>query len=346
MKHLNDIRKSLITFVLIILFISGLINIAIVYGLQLNNMITSIDKIPFVILIISLLLSFIFSSILTIFFSKTVLKPLQELIAATKQIRKGNFNIRIPTVKSFNNKKTEISDLIENFNLMSEELASIELFKNDFINNFSHEFKTPIASIIGFAKELERDDLSEEEKHIYLSIIIKESSRLATLSSNILLLTKLENQTIITNQTYFSLDEQIRNTILLMQEDWENKNLELDLSLDSVSYHGNEELISQVWINLINNAIKFSNQNGTIKIRLSQQDSQIIVTISDNGIGMDKKLLEHIFDKFYQGDSSRSTNGNGLGLSLVKKILDLSNGTISVTSQVDKGSTFTVILNI
>lgn len=228
---------------------------------------------------------------------------------------------------------------------MTQQLASIELFKNDFINNFSHEFKTPISSIIGFAEELERDDITKEERKLYLSIIISESKRLANLSSNILLLTKLENQMIITNKKTFSLDEQIRNTILMMQDDWKSKNVNLELSLEAVEYYGNPELIKQIWINLINNAIKFTDENGTIKINLKTDDTKIIVVIEDNGIGMEPEIIKHIFDKFYQGDASRATKGKGLGLSLVKKIVDLSKGTIEVKSKIDQGTTFTIYLD-
>lgn len=228
---------------------------------------------------------------------------------------------------------------------MTQQLASIELFKNDFINNFSHEFKTPISSIIGFAEELERDDITKEERKLYLSIIISESKRLANLSSNILLLTKLENQMIITNKKTFSLDEQIRNTILMMQDDWKSKNVNLELSLEAVEYYGNPELIKQIWINLINNAIKFTDENGTIKINLKTDDTKIIVVIEDNGIGMEPEIIKHIFDKFYQGDASRATKGKGLGLSLVKKIVDLSKGMIEVKSKIDQGTTFTIYLD-
>ena len=348
MKHVSSLRKSLILFVFFILIITGFISFILLY-LILKNYgsigVAQIRRVPILLIIIATIVAIAVGTLVTIIISKTVLKPLQQVINATKEIGQGNFNYTIPETNLINNKKTEITELISSFNVMTQQLASIELFKNDFINNFSHEFKTPISSIIGFAEELERDDITKEERKLYLSIIISESKRLANLSSNILLLTKLENQMIITNKKTFSLDEQIRNTILMMQDDWKNKNVNLELSLEAVEYYGNPELIKQIWINLINNAIKFTDENGTIKINLKTDDTKIIVVIEDNGIGMEQEIIKHIFDKFYQGDASRATKGKGLGLSLVKKIVDLSKGTIEVKSKIDQGTTFTIYLD-
>ncbi|WP_294581796.1 HAMP domain-containing sensor histidine kinase [uncultured Thomasclavelia sp.] len=348
MKHVSSLRKSLILFVFFILIITGFISFILLY-LILKNYgsigVAQIRRVPILLIIIATIVAIAVGTLVTIIISKTVLKPLQQVINATKEIGQSNFNYTIPETNLINNKKTEITELISSFNVMTQQLASIELFKNDFINNFSHEFKTPISSIIGFAEELERDDITKEERKLYLSIIISESKRLANLSSNILLLTKLENQMIITNKKTFSLDEQIRNTILMMQDDWKSKNVNLELSLEAVEYYGNPELIKQIWINLINNAIKFTDENGTIKINLKTDDTKIIVVIEDNGIGMEPEIIKHIFDKFYQGDASRATKGKGLGLSLVKKIVDLSKGTIEVKSKIDQGTTFTIYLD-
>ena len=229
---------------------------------------------------------------------------------------------------------------------MTDELGSTEMFRNDFINNFSHEFKTPIVSIRGFAKQLQNDDLSEEQRREYIDIIVNESDRLASMSSNILLLTKFENQQMVTDKTEFYLDEQIRKCILLLEKDWAKKNIEFDIDLNEIRYYSNEEMLSHVWLNILNNAIKFTPEKGTVTVKCYHDSSNITVKIIDNGIGMDDKTQRHIFDKFYQGDASHTSIGNGLGLPLAKRVVTLCGGKISVKSQMGKGTTFIVRLPI
>ncbi len=268
-------------------------------------------------------------------------KPILKLTSATKEVAKGNFDIQLE-----NTSDDEIGQLTKNFNKMTRELKSIEYLRKDFINSVSHEFKTPIASIQGFAKLLQNGNLSDDEKQEYTNIIVEETARLSKLSSNILKLSKLENQEVIDRKVVFSLDEQIRKSILLLEHEWSKKNIDLDIELDKVKFQGDEELLQQVWINLLSNAIKFSNSNSTISIRLYQISSAVEIKISDTGIGMDEKTMMRIFEKFYQGDKAHSYDGNGLGLSLVKRILDLCGGSISVESKLHQGSTFTVELPI
>jgi len=227
---------------------------------------------------------------------------------------------------------------------MTRELKGIEYLRKDFINSVSHEFKTPIASIQGFAKLLQKGNLSEEEKQEYTNIIVEETSRLSNLSSNILKLSKLENQEMIDRKAIFSLDEQIRRSILLLEHEWSKKNICFDIELDSVKFPGDEELLQQVWINLLGNAIKFSNDNSSITVRLHGSASFVKVKITDTGIGMSEEIQPRIFEKFYQGHKSHSYDGNGLGLPLVKRILDLCDGKIHVQSSLGKGSTFIVQL--
>ena len=271
--------------------------------------------------------------------SKRAVKPILKLTYATKEVAKGNFDIQIE-----NESNDEIGLLTDNFNKMTRELKSIEYLRKDFMSSVSHEFKTPIASIQGFAKLLQNDNLSNDEKNEYTNIIIEETSRLSNLSSNILKLSKLENQEIIENKNLFSLDEQIRKSILLLEHQWSKKNIEFDIELENVNYKGDEDLLQQVWINLLNNAIKFSNINGNIKVSLNKTDTSIKVEISDNGIGMSEETQLRIFEKFYQGDKSHSNEGNGLGLALVKRILYLFKGNIHVKSKLYEGSTFIVEL--
>lgn len=272
---------------------------------------------------------------------KRAVKPILKLNAATQEVAKGNFDVQVE-----NNSNDEVGQLTKNFNKMTGELKRIEYLRKDFINSVSHEFKTPIASIQGFAKLLQKGNLSEVEKQEYADIIVEETTRLSKLSSNILRLSSLDNQEKIEQKTVFSLDEQIRKTILLLEHEWSNKNIDFDIELDEVQYQGDEELLQQVWINLLNNAIKFSNTNSSIAVRLNRTNSAVKVEISDTGIGMSEESMLRIFEKFYQGDKSHSNDGNGLGLSLVKRILDLCGGSIRVERKFHEGSTFTVELPV
>jgi len=289
---------------------------------------------------IALLVSSIIGTSLSAMVSEKFLKPLHQLINATKIIAKGDFSVRVPEINS----DSEIAVLLRNFNHMAEELGSIEMFRNDFINNFSHEFKTPIVSIRGFAKQLQNENLSEEKRKEYTEIIISEAERLTKMSSNVLLLTKIENQQFITNQTEYYLDEQIRNCIILLEKQWSRKNIEISLNLEKVRIFNDEELLSHLWINLIDNAIKYTDENGKITITLNETADRIYFSISDTGKGMDEQTIKRIFDKFYQADKSRSTHGNGLGLSIVRRIIELCRGEITVDSRIGAGTTFTVML--
>ncbi|MCC5911042.1 MAG: HAMP domain-containing histidine kinase [Clostridiaceae bacterium] len=286
------------------------------------------------------LLSYVaIGALLIMLLAKRVVKPILKLTSATQEVAKGNFDIQIK-----NKSNDEIGQLTQNFNKMTRELKNIEYLRKDFITNVSHEFKTPIASIQGFARLLQKGNLSEKEKEEYTNIIVEETARLSNLSSNILKLSKLENQEIVEKEVVFSLDEQMRRSILLLEYEWSKKNIEFDLELDKVKYQGDEELLQQVWINLLGNAIKFSNGDSIISIRLEQTDSTVEVKISDHGIGMSEATMGRIFEKFYQGDKAHSYEGNGLGLPLVKRILDLYGGNIYVKSKLNEGSTFTVEL--
>ena len=285
------------------------------------------------------MLSIIIATVLTLILGHIPLRPIRELIDATRELSKGNFNVRIDL-----NSPDELKELSDSFNKMAEELGSIELLRTDFINNFSHEFKTPIVSLRGFAKLLKDDNLSKEERDEYLDIIISESTRLSSLATNVLNLSKIETQKIVTEMNSFDLTESIRRTILVLETVWQKKEIELDLNLEEVNYYANEELLNQVWLNLFDNAIKFTPPKGKIKITLSEFDDYIYFQIKDSGCGMSKEVQKHIFDKFYQGDKSHGTQGNGLGLTMVKKIITLHNGDIKVTSIPNKGSIFTITI--
>ena len=276
---------------------------------------------------------------LTAFFSKKALNPIRKVIDATHQVAGGDFSVKV-NIKGIG----ELEELSQSFNIMTQELSSIETLRSDFVNNFSHEFKTPIVSLRGFAKLLKENNLTEEDRQEYLDIIIMESERLTALSTNVLALSKYENLEIITDKIPFRLDEQIRKTIVLMEPKWSAKEIVLNVELEHVIYSGNEDLSQQIWLNLLDNAIKFSHHGGSIDISLVDANDKIRFVIEDHGSGMDEHTKGHIFDKFYQGDTSHSKTGNGLGLSIVKRIVEICDGKVRVTSQLGKGSVFTVVL--
>ncbi len=289
---------------------------------------------------IILSMTLLFSAVIMFFAGKSVTEPILEIRDATQRVAKGDFDVQV----EIDTKNTDIAQLSRSFNSMVKELKSNEVLKKDFVSNVSHEFKTPLATISGFAKLLEDGNLSEEETVEYASIIKKECDRLTVLCSNVLRLSRIENQKITTNKAIFRLDEQIRDAIVLFEPLWDAKELILDVDLDEAEYYGDEELLQQVWINLVQNAIKFTPEKGTITVYLRKNDNGITVNVADTGIGMSEEVMKHIFEKFYQAEASRSNKGNGLGLALVKEIVELSGGRVNVTSEVGKGSNFTVIL--
>jgi signal transduction histidine kinase len=275
-----------------------------------------------------------------LFVGTVFIKPMQDVSDKFDKLSKGDFSIRVPDDKNIK----EIREMATCFNSMVEDLSQVESLRNDFAINVSHEFKTPIATIEGYATLLQDDSLSVEDRQRYTEKILESSSRLSALVSNILALSRLENQQTVYNKTKYRLDEQLRRVVLLLEDKWEQKDINIDINLYNCDYVGNESLLDQVWINILDNAIKHTEQGGKIKIRLATSLSSVAVTISDNGCGMNEEVLKHLFEKFYQGDASRKTDGNGLGLVIVKRIVDLCDGEISVTSKVGKGTVVTVVL--
>jgi signal transduction histidine kinase len=293
-----------------------------------------ISSIP--IFVLSMLIGTVVAGII----GKIILKPIHDLNEAMTRVSQGDFDVRL----SENHRVKDIAEMSASFNTMAYELSSIETLRNDFISNVSHEFKTPLATVEGYATLLQENNFNTAESTEYCQMIIDSTKQLSALSDNILKLSKLENQEIIINNKDFRLDEQIRYAILMLENNWTAKNIDLHLDLPATQFFGNEDLLFQVWVNLITNAVKFTPENGTICIQLENKNNTISVEVKDTGTGMDKETLKHIFEKFYQGDSSHATAGNGLGLALVKQIITLCNGKISVESTVGKGSTFTVCL--
>ncbi len=275
--------------------------------------------------------------------TKWILSPLNEMIDATERIAKGDFKVHIQETFA---EKSDFGRLQRSFNHMAAELDGIEMFRKDFINNFSHEFKTPIVSLRGFAHQLQAGGLSPEEEREYIRIIAAESDRLSNMATNILLLSKLENQAIVTDRTEFYLDEQIRTCLLLLEKQWTDGEIELNIDLDEVKYRFNEDMLSHVWVNLLSNAFKFTPKGGMVTCKLRADETAVTVVISDTGAGMSEDVVGHIFEKFYQGDTSHTGAGNGIGLTIVGRILELCGGTVRVESKLGMGSTFTVTLPV
>jgi Signal transduction histidine kinase len=297
---------------------------------------------PLMSLLMLLIISIMIASSISFLVGRRVFKPITAISSAMTDVAKGNFSVKL----DYGGRVDELGEMSANFNAMVHELSTIETLRSDFVVMVSHEFKTPLASIEGYATILQNSELTREEIQDCALKITESTKQLANLSSNILMISHLENKEIITEKTEYRLDEQIRQAVLLLEPLWENKKLDLNIELDPAVYFGSEELLMQVWINLIGNAIKFTPRNGEISILLKKSPRTLSIFISDTGIGMSPDEQKHIFDKFYQADRSGRTDGNGLGLSLVKRIIDLSRGSITIQSEANVGSSFIVNLPI
>ena len=262
-----------------------------------------------------------------------------NLMDGLRAVAGGDYSVRLKT-----DKHQLLDDLCEDFNRMTEELQSVRTLREDFVNSYSHEFKTPITAIKGFAELLSEPDLTVEERQQYLRIIQDESARLAELTNRTLLLTKLQSQRFLPDQTTFPLDEQIRRCAILISHSWEEKHLTFSAELESVDCTSNEELLRQVWINLLNNAIRYTPPGGEIGVELRQVGGEVVVRGWDTGSGMTPEVQSHIFEKYYQGAAEDKKHGLGLGLSIVHRIIELTEGRIEVDSQPEQGSSFTVYL--
>ena len=283
------------------------------------------------IVIIMSMASLVMGAGLAMIAGKIPLKPFNKFVDGLNSLAAGNFKTRLSYKGPLANHPT-VFEVTESFNKLAKELENTEMLRSDFINNFSHEFKTPIVSIAGFAKLLRRGNLTEEQKIQYLNAIEEESMRLSYMATNILNMTKVENQEILTDITKFNLSEQIRFAVLLLEEQWSKKNIELQLDFDEHMIEANEELLKQVWINLVDNAVKFAPRCATVGIDICATAQSYIVSVSNTGSDIPIEKQKRIFNKFYQADESHAQEGSGIGLAIVKKIVDLHNGWVSVKS--------------
>lgn len=285
--------------------------------------------------------SLVVGSVVTALVSKLFFAPVKKVVRGMEHVADGDFSVRL---HGRSNSK-EVMEMYTGFNMMAHELGAMEMLQSDFVSNVSHEFKTPINAIEGYSMLLQGSENLSEDEEQYVEKIIFNTRRLSSLVGSILLLSKLENQHITTKKSQFSLDEQIRQSIVAMEPIWSEKNVDFDVELESIGYEGNEPMMRHVWDNLIGNAIKFGPEGGLVRVSLSKKEDQIVFSVEDQGPGVADDAVKHIYDKFYQADSSHKEEGNGLGLSLVKRILTLENGSISFENLPEKGCRFTVELN-
>ncbi len=288
----------------------------------------------------TVLFSVLIGGTMSILIGQMFFLPVIKLSNAMKKVASGDFGVRMNS----NGRIHEINVMADNFNLMVKELGATEILQSDFVSNVSHEFKTPLAVIEGYALLLQDKTLTEDERSAYTEKILLNTKRLSNLVGNILLLSKVDNQAIMSKKTNYRLDEQIRQTLVLLEPKWTEKNLDLQADLEEINYEGNEQLLQHVWTNLIDNAIKFDPYGGLLKLTLKKENDKILFSVEDSGEGISEEASHHIYDKFYQADSSHKGEGNGLGLSLVKRILDISGGSVEFANREEEGSIFTVKL--
>lgn len=277
-------------------------------------------------------ISLIIGSFIALLLGKIPLSPINKLVNGMNSLAAGNFKTRIEYGALIERHPT-FGEITESFNTLAEELENTEVLRSDFINNFSHEFKTPIVSIAGFAKLLKKGNLTEEQRAQYLDAIEEESMRLSYMATNVLNMTKVENQTILSDVTAFNLSEQVRDVLLLLESGWTRKNIDLQLDFDEFEIEANEELLKQVWINLIDNAVKFVPRCGTVSLDIIERGELLSVRISNTGKEIEPEKIDKIFNKFYQADESHAGEGNGIGLAIVKRIVDLHGGKVTVESR-------------
>lgn len=336
-------RNYLVIFLLMLLFCGSYAG---VYFLQEHRpgiaaVYTVLSMLTFVVVI---------SAVVCVLFAvlrrRHLMRPVYRLCDAAQRVAQGDFSVRLEPMRT-DGKMDEFEVLFQDFNTMTAELASTEMLKNDFISNVSHELKTPLAVIQNYATILQSDTLTEEERQAYCQRIGEAAERLSDLVSSILQLSRLENQKICPQSAPFNLSEALSRCILNYDALLEEKQIDLETELDQdLILQGDEALLDRVWSNLLSNAVKFTPVGGRITVRAVAEKHTAVVTVADSGIGMDEETIHHIFDKFYQGDASRTTQGNGLGLTLAKRILDLLGGTIAVDSTPGQGSAFTVRLEL
>lgn len=343
LKSFNKLYRRTLAIVFVMFALTVLLFLFIIFLLTRTSLFDRevISENTGLIVVASIVSLIILAQGITIFMSRRFFKPIRIVSDTINRVAQGDFSVQIDSSKF----KNEMKNLANDLNKMITELNSIEVMRSDFVSNVSHEFRAPLSSIQGYVTLLSNPTLDTEQRNEYFTKLSESVRQLSGLVDNVLKLSRLESQNIVSETKLFSLDERLRQAVLMFEQQWSQKKIWLDLNLPECEYNGNEELLNQIWVNLIGNAIKFTDENGEIGISIDNtQKDFVIVTIADNGVGMSDDVKTHIFEKFYQGDTSRKAEGNGLGLALVKTVSDLTNSTITVESELGKGSKFIVRL--
>ncbi len=293
-----------------------------------------------IVLILFYLICAAIASCISYFAMWNIFRPLKDLSSASKKIANGDYSIRL----KYDGRLEELANAFDNFNYMAQELDSVEMMRNDFVANVSHEFKTPLSALGGYLTLLQDDSLTSEERDEFITRSFFSIEKLNDLTDNILRISKLEHQSALDEPDTFRLDEQLREAVVMMEPKWSRKNISFDIELPEITYTGQRSMLFQVWTNLISNAIKFSDEGGIVTLRLEQSEHHVKVYVGDEGAGMTEEEQRHIFEKFYQADTSRQSQGNGLGLAICKEIVSKCSGKIYVTSSPGNGSVFLVSL--
>ena len=342
---MNNRLASFIRLTVFFALVASIVTVAVVAYGTIEAYVENTIVIALVMLIVVLFLSALLTLIDYLRNKYTVEKRVEDILKATNAIASGDFSIRLSTHHRL--KYYDQFDYInENINKMAAELGRMEVIHVDFVSNLSHEIKTPLAVIQNYATSLQNTSLDEKTKQKYASTLGEAAKRLTILVTNILKLNKLDNQDLIVEKETFNLSEALVESVLSFEDLIEQKNIDLICDIkENVMLTSSPSYLEIVWNNLLSNAIKFTEPNGTITITLKEEEQSVIVSFKDTGCGMNEETGKHIFDKFYQGDTSHATEGNGLGLALVKRVIDRIGGTISVNSELNVGSTFTIELD-
>lgn len=340
-KSVNDkIKRLKLSRVVLMIAVAVMVTIILFYGglSAIFNFVLTLSVPDFVwIVVISSA-----SSLITYFIMKKVIvSPLTKLEDAMTKVSHGDFTVRLET----NSRIEEIKRSYDGFNMMVKELRSTEMLQSDFVANVSHEFKTPISTIEGYVTLL-KGEVTTSDGEECVENILSSTKRLTSLIEGVLLLSKIENQSISPMLSAYRVDEQIRQAVVHLMDKWEKRGVIIDADLEEIVYLGNEKLLFHVWTNLIDNAVKFSEKGKTVKLELKKEDNEIVFKVRDNGQGISESAKNHVFDKFYQADNSRSKEGYGIGLALVKRIVTVYGGDVLVSDNIPKGTVFTVKLPI
>lgn len=293
-------------------------------------------------IVVIVLISVIAATAVVVMMRQYFVKPMHLCMDAAKRLALGDFDVRLdPQAEPYSD---EIRELMVDMNEMADELGSIEMLRKDFVNNFSHEFKTPIVSLNGFAKLLKSGDITPQQRDEYIDIIVEESDRLASLSGDVLAMSKIESQALLAKRDTVDISESIRRTIVMAVSKWGDKNLDFDIDLEEVTIAGDRSLLDRVWANVIDNACKFSPEGGIVKISLHAFSGSVYFQVDDQGCGVPEEARDRIFEKFYQGDTSHAMQGNGLGLPMVKKAVELHGGAVAIEEAEGGGTRLIVSL--